>query len=35
VVVPVAAHTDLRAAHAKATDLLSDIKRDLSTAAGI
>ncbi|MFI6930179.1 phospho-sugar mutase [Streptomyces sp. NPDC050287] len=35
VVVPVAAHADLPAAHAKATDLLSAIKRDLSTAAGI
>jgi phosphomannomutase len=35
VVVPVAAHTDLPAAHAKATDLLSNIKRDLSAAAGI
>ncbi|MEU5319378.1 phospho-sugar mutase [Streptomyces sp. NPDC021056] len=35
VVVPVAAHTDLPAAHAKATDLLATIKRDLSAAAGI
>ncbi|MEU5886531.1 phospho-sugar mutase [Streptomyces sp. NPDC047461] len=35
VVVPVAAHADLPAAHAKATDLLATIKRDLSAAAGI
>ncbi|MCX4698313.1 phospho-sugar mutase [Streptomyces sp. NBC_01373] len=35
VVVPVAAHADLPAARAKATDLLATIKRDLSTAAGI
>ncbi|GAB2867610.1 phospho-sugar mutase [Streptomyces deserti] len=35
VVVPVAAHADLPAARAKATDLLTSIKRDLSTAAGI
>ncbi|WP_280887498.1 phospho-sugar mutase [Streptomyces sp. LBL] len=35
VVVPVATHADLPAAHAKATDLLARIKRDLSTAAGI
>ncbi|MCX5361169.1 phospho-sugar mutase [Streptomyces sp. NBC_00124] len=35
VVVPVAAHADLPAAHAKATDLLTTIKRDLSAAAGI
>ncbi|GAA2242208.1 phosphomannomutase [Streptomyces ruber] len=35
VVVPVAAHADLPAARAKATELLAAIKRDLSTAAGI
>lgn len=35
VVVPVAAHADLPAAHAKAADLLATIKRDLSAAAGI
>ncbi|MEU6911874.1 phospho-sugar mutase [Streptomyces olindensis] len=35
VVIPVASHTDLPAARAKATDLLESIKRDLSTAAGI
>ncbi|MGI5377804.1 phospho-sugar mutase [Streptomyces sp. CA-251387] len=35
VVVPVATHADLPAARAKATDLLTTIKRDLSTAAGI
>ncbi|MEU9911733.1 phospho-sugar mutase [Streptomyces sp. NPDC051001] len=35
VVVPVAAHADLPSAHAKATDLLATIKRDLSAAAGI
>ncbi|WAZ23736.1 phospho-sugar mutase [Streptomyces cinnabarinus] len=35
VVVPVAGHSALPAAHAKATDLLAAIKRDLSTAAGI
>ncbi|KKD05031.1 phospho-sugar mutase [Streptomyces sp. WM6386] len=35
VVVPVAAHADLPTAHAKATDLLTTIKRDLSAAAGI
>ncbi|WP_217161748.1 phospho-sugar mutase [Streptomyces sp. AC512_CC834] len=35
VVVPVAAHADLPAARATATDLLTALKRDLSTAAGI
>ncbi|MGW0840444.1 phospho-sugar mutase [Streptomyces sp. NPDC002787] len=35
VVVPVAGHADLPAARAKATDLLTTIKRDLSQAAGI
>ncbi|KQW17467.1 phospho-sugar mutase [Streptomyces sp. Root369] len=35
VVVPVATHADLPAAHARATDLLTAIKRDLSAAAGI
>ncbi|MFI6658341.1 phospho-sugar mutase [Streptomyces sp. NPDC050523] len=35
VVVPVAAHTGLPAAHAAATDRLTAIKRDLSAAAGI
>ncbi|MFI8530568.1 phospho-sugar mutase [Streptomyces aquilus] len=35
VVVPVATHADLPAAHAKATDVLETIKRDLSAAAGI
>ncbi|MEV0635413.1 phospho-sugar mutase [Streptomyces sp. NPDC050619] len=35
VVVPIATHTDLPEAHAKATALLTAIKRDLSTAAGI
>ncbi|MER6561229.1 phospho-sugar mutase [Streptomyces sp. NPDC001027] len=35
VVVPVAAHADLPAAHIKATALLADLKRDLSAAAGI
>ncbi|MGV9450751.1 phospho-sugar mutase [Streptomyces sp. NPDC003635] len=35
VVVPVADHSALPAARAKATDLLEAIKRDLSTAAGI
>ncbi|MEU6378412.1 phospho-sugar mutase [Streptomyces sp. NPDC046909] len=35
VVVPVATHADLPAAHAKASDLLATIKRDLSAAAGI
>jgi phosphomannomutase len=35
VVVPVGTHADLPAAHAKATDLLTTIKRDLSAAAGI
>ncbi|MCD9873552.1 phospho-sugar mutase [Streptomyces guryensis] len=35
VVVPVAAHTGLPAAHATANDLLAAIKRDLSAAAGI
>ncbi|POX54527.1 phospho-sugar mutase [Streptomyces sp. Ru72] len=35
VVVPVAAHADLPAARARATDLLASIKRDLSAAAGI
>ncbi|MFC8099513.1 phospho-sugar mutase [Streptomyces sp. NPDC057363] len=35
VVVPVAAHADLPGARAKATDLLSALKRDLSAAAGI
>jgi phosphomannomutase len=35
VVVPVATHAGLPAARAKATDLLTTIKRDLSAAAGI
>ncbi|MEU9325142.1 phospho-sugar mutase [Streptomyces canus] len=35
VVVPVARHADLPAAHARAADLLAAIKRDLSAAAGI
>ncbi|MGX1477060.1 UNVERIFIED_CONTAM: phosphomannomutase [Streptomyces canus] len=35
VVVPVATHADLPTAHARATDLLTTIKRDLSAAAGI
>ncbi|MPY55524.1 phospho-sugar mutase, partial [Streptomyces acidicola] len=35
VVVPVASHTDLPAARAKAADLLTTIKQDLSAAAGI
>ncbi|GAA3816397.1 phospho-sugar mutase [Streptomyces coacervatus] len=35
VVVPVAAHAGLPAAHATANDLLAAIKRDLSAAAGI
>ncbi|MFC3575991.1 phospho-sugar mutase [Streptomyces yaanensis] len=35
VVVPVATHTDLPTARAKAADLLASIKRDLSAAAGI
>ncbi|TQJ89583.1 phospho-sugar mutase [Streptomyces sp. SLBN-31] len=35
VVVPVETHRDLPAAHAKATDVLAALKRDLSTAAGI
>ncbi|WP_041819427.1 phospho-sugar mutase [Streptomyces davaonensis] len=35
VVVPVTDHAALPAAHAKATDLLTAIKRDLSAAAGI
>ncbi|MFI7411348.1 phospho-sugar mutase [Streptomyces sp. NPDC049627] len=35
VVVPVATHADLPAARTKAADLLTTIKRDLSTAAGI
>ncbi|MFC9681087.1 phospho-sugar mutase [Streptomyces sp. NPDC056948] len=35
VVIPVASHTDLPTARAKATTLLESIKRDLSTAAGI
>ncbi|MFF4035395.1 phospho-sugar mutase [Streptomyces sviceus] len=35
VVVPVATHADLPAARARATDLLTAIKRDLSAAAGI
>ncbi|MFG2464356.1 phospho-sugar mutase [Streptomyces canus] len=35
VVVPVATHAGLPAAHARATDLLTAIKRDLSAAAGI
>ncbi|MFE7268946.1 phospho-sugar mutase [Streptomyces sp. NPDC057623] len=35
VVVPVAAHADLPAAHAEAAGLLATIKRDLSAAAGI
>ncbi|MGW4442571.1 phospho-sugar mutase [Streptomyces sp. NPDC004682] len=35
VVLPVAAHADLPSARAKATELLTAIKRDLSEAAGI
>ncbi|MGV9243124.1 phospho-sugar mutase [Streptomyces sp. NPDC003710] len=35
VVVPVASHADLPSARAKATDLLTTIKHDLSAAAGI
>ncbi|MET8586565.1 phospho-sugar mutase [Streptomyces collinus] len=35
VVVPVAAHADLPAAHTRATELLTAVKRDLSSAAGI
>ncbi|MGW2745310.1 phospho-sugar mutase [Streptomyces sp. NPDC001450] len=35
VVVPVAAHAGLPAAHTRATELLTAIKRDLSAAAGI
>ncbi|MEU0003002.1 phospho-sugar mutase [Streptomyces sp. NPDC006314] len=35
VVVPVAAHADLPAARARATELLDAVKRDLSAAAGI
>ncbi|MFD8425855.1 phospho-sugar mutase [Streptomyces sp. NPDC059668] len=35
VVVPVGSHAGLAAAHAKAADLLTAIKRDLSAAAGI
>lgn len=35
VVVPVGTHDNLPAAHAKATELLAAIKRDLSAAAGI
>ncbi|WP_432080374.1 phospho-sugar mutase [Streptomyces sp. WAC 04229] len=35
VVVPVGTHADLPAARTKATDLLTTLKRDLSTAAGI
>ncbi|MFC9505510.1 phospho-sugar mutase [Streptomyces sp. NPDC057002] len=35
VVIPVASHTDLPTARAKATTLLESIKRDLSAAAGI
>ncbi|MET7378227.1 phospho-sugar mutase [Streptomyces sp. NPDC005526] len=35
VVVPAAAHTDLPAARTRAADLLTTIKRDLATAAGI
>ncbi|MEU6453256.1 phospho-sugar mutase [Streptomyces sp. NPDC127113] len=35
VVVPVGGHADLPAARAKATDLLTTLKRDLSAAAGI
>ncbi|MFJ9864347.1 phospho-sugar mutase [Streptomyces sp. NPDC101165] len=35
VVVPVAAHAGLPAAHTRAADLLAAIKRDLSAAAGI
>ncbi|MFF5001188.1 phospho-sugar mutase [Streptomyces phaeochromogenes] len=35
VVVPVGTHDNLPAAHAKATELLATIKRDLSVAAGI
>ncbi|MFI1763653.1 phospho-sugar mutase [Streptomyces sp. NPDC020800] len=34
-VVPVAAHAGLPAAHARATELLAALKRDLSAAAGI
>ncbi|MER6473690.1 phospho-sugar mutase [Streptomyces collinus] len=35
VVVPVAGHGDLPAAHTRATELLTAVKRDLSAAAGI
>ncbi|MGV9237204.1 phospho-sugar mutase [Streptomyces nigra] len=35
VVVPVSDHTELPAAHTKATELLTALKSDLSTAAGI
>ncbi|MDQ0763499.1 phospho-sugar mutase [Streptomyces canus] len=35
VVVPIATHADLPTAHARATDLLTAIKRDLSAAAGM
>ncbi|MFD9095419.1 phospho-sugar mutase [Streptomyces collinus] len=35
VVVPVATHADLPAAHTRATELLTAVKRDLSSAAGI
>lgn len=35
VVVPVSAHADLPAARARATELLTAVKRDLSAAAGI
>ncbi|MGW1561082.1 phospho-sugar mutase [Streptomyces sp. NPDC002144] len=35
VVIPVRTHADLPAARARATELLTSIKRDLSTAAGI
>ncbi|WP_333777112.1 phospho-sugar mutase [Streptomyces sp. IBSBF 3136] len=35
VVVPVTAHADLPAAHARASELLTAVKRDLSSAAGI
>jgi phosphomannomutase len=35
VVIPVAGHADLPAAHTTASDLLTAIKRDLSAAAGI
>ncbi|MEU4037124.1 phospho-sugar mutase [Streptomyces collinus] len=35
VVVPVTTHADLPAAHTRATELLTAVKRDLSSAAGI